>query len=233
MTEWLCILYYTPDSNFNDREGIGRTYILFLRSWHLVTSLHEKYVGKQWKSWQTLLSGLQNHCRWDCSHEIKKKSYDKPRQHFKMQRHYFAYKGLHSQSYGFSSSHVWLCELDHKEGWALKNWCSWTVVLENIPESPLVYKEIKPGNPKEINPEYSLEGLMLKLKFQYCGHRMQRADLLEKTMVLGKIEGRRRRGNRGWDAGWHHWLNGHEFERTLEDGEGWGNLACCSPWCYK
>ena len=74
-----------------------------------------------------------------------------------------------------------------------KNRCSLTVVLEKIPESPLVYK-IKPGNPKEINPKYSLKELMLKLKFQYCGHLMQRADLLEKTLILGKIEGRRRKG---------------------------------------
>ena len=83
-------------------------------------------------------------------------------------------------------------ELDHKEGWMLKNWCFWTVVLENIVESPSDCKEIKPVNPKEINPEYSLEVLMLKL--QYFGHLMWRADSLEKTLMLGKIEGGRRRG---------------------------------------
>ena len=96
-----------------------------------------------------------------------------------------------SQSYGFSSSHVWMWELDHKEGWAPKNWCFQTVVLEKTLESPLDCKEIKPVNPKGNQP-YSLEGLMLRL--QDFGHLMQRADSLNKTLMLGKIEGRRRRG---------------------------------------
>ena len=77
-----------------------------------------------------------------------KKSYDQPRQHIKKQRHYFANKGPSSQSFGFSSSHVWMWELDHKERWAPKNWCLWTVVLEKTLESPLDRKEIKPLNPK-------------------------------------------------------------------------------------
>ena len=80
-----------------------------------------------------------------CSLEEK---FDQPRQHIKKQKHYFANKGLSSQSYGFPSSHVWMWELDHKEGWALKNWCIWTVVLEKIPESPLGCKEIQPVHPK-------------------------------------------------------------------------------------
>ena len=77
-----------------------------------------------------------------------KKSYDQPRQHIKMQRHYFANKGPSSQGYGFSSSHVWMWELDYKESWALKNWCFWTVVLEKTLESPLDCKEIQPVHPK-------------------------------------------------------------------------------------
>ena len=81
---------------------------------------------------------------------------------------------------------------------------------------------------KEISPEYSLEGLMLKLKLQYFGHLMRRADSLEKTLMLGKIEGRRRRGEDEM-VGWHHRLNGHEFEQGLGDGEGQRSLACCSP----
>ena len=96
-----------------------------------------------------------------------------------------------SQSYGFSSSHVWMWELDHKEGWAPKNWCFQTLVLEKTLESPLDSKEIKPVNSKGNQP-YSLEGLMLRL--QDFGHLMQRADSLNKTLMLGKIEGRRRRG---------------------------------------
>ena len=77
-----------------------------------------------------------------------KESYDQPRQHIKKQRHYFAKKGLSSQSYGFSSSHVWMWELDCKESWVLKNWCFWAVVLEKTLESPLDCKEIQPVHPK-------------------------------------------------------------------------------------
>ena len=87
---------------------------------------------------------------------------------------------------------------------------------------------------KEINPECSLEGLMLQLKFQYFGHLMQRANSLEKTLILGKIEGR---GRRGWQrirwVGWHHWLNGHKSEQTPGDSEGQGSLVCYSTWVHK
>ena len=79
---------------------------------------------------------------------LKKECYDQPRQHIKKQRHYFANKGLSSQSYGFSNSHVWMWELDYKESWVPKNWCFWTVVLENTLESPLNCKDMKPVNPK-------------------------------------------------------------------------------------
>ena len=84
---------------------------------------------------------------------------------------------------------------------------------------------------KEINPECSLEGLMLKLKLQYFGHLMWRAHSLENTLMLGKIESRRRRGlTEDEMVGWHHWLNGHEFEQTPGDSEGQGSLEGCSPW---
>ena len=99
---------------------------------------------------------------------------------------------IDSQSYGFSSSHVGMWELDHKEGWAPKNWCFWTVVLDKTLESHLDCKEIDPVNPKGNQLWKSLEGLILKL--QYFGHLMQRANSLEKTLMLGKSEGRRRRG---------------------------------------
>ena len=84
---------------------------------------------------------------------------------------------------------------------------------------------------KEISPEYSLEGLMLKLKLQSFGHLMWRADSLEKTLMLGKIEGRKKRGvTEDEMVGWHHQLNGRDFEWTLGDSEGHGSLAFCSPW---
>ena len=155
-----------------------------------------------------------------------KKSYDQCRQHIKKQRHYFANKDLSSQGYGFSSGHVWMWELDCEESWATKNWCFWTVVLEKTLESPLVCKEIQPVNPKgnqswilkEISLEYSLEGLMLKLKLQYFGHLMRRTDSFEKTLMLGKIEGRRRRG---WQR--LRWLDGitKSMDMSLVNSGSW------------
>ena len=96
-----------------------------------------------------------------------------------------------------------MCELDHKESWASKNWCFWAVVLEKTLESPLDCKEINQSILKEISPEYLLEGLMLKLKLQYFGHLMWRTDSSEKTLMLGRIEGRRRRGQQRM-----RWLDG-------------------------
>ena len=123
-----------------------------------------------------------------------KKSYGKPRQCIKKQRHHLAYKSAYSQSYSFSSNHVWLWEVDHKEGWALKNWCfkfwCWRRLLR------ITWTARRSNQPilKEIKSEYSLEGLMLKLKLQYFGHLMWRADSLEKSLMLGEIEGMSRRG---------------------------------------
>ena len=86
---------------------------------------------------------------------------------------------------------------------------------------------------KEISPEYSLEGLILKLKLQYFGHLMWRTDSLEKTLMLGGIEGKRKRERQDEMVGWHHRINGHEFQQALEVGDGQGSLACCSPWGCK
>ena len=115
---------------------------------------------------------------------------------------YYANKVPSSQGCGFSSHHAWMWELDYKESWGPKNLCFWIVVLEKTLESPLDCKEIQ-SILKEISPEYSLEGLTLKLKLQYFGHLMRKADSFEKTLMLGKIEGGRRRG---WQR--TRWLDG-------------------------
>ena len=153
--------------------------------------------------------GLQNPCRWwlqpwnEKTLAPWKKSYDQPRQHIKEQRHYFANKNLSSQSYGFSSSHVWMWELDYKESWALKNGCFWTAVLEKTLESPLDCEEMQPVHPKGNQSWMFIGRTDAKLKLQYFGHLMQRTDSLEKTLMLKKMEGRRRRG---WQR--IRWLDG-------------------------
>jgi len=107
------------------------------------------------------------------------------------------------QGYGFSSSHVWMWELDYKESWAPMNWCFWTVVLEKTLRVPGTARRSNQSILKEISPGCSLEGLMLKLKLQYFGQLMRKADSFVKTLMLGKIEGRRRRGRQRM-----RWLDG-------------------------
>ena len=148
-----------------------------------------------------------------------KESYDQPRQHIKKQRHYFANKGLYSQGYGFSSGHVWMWEFDYNESWVQKKWRFWTEVLEKTLEGPWTARGSNQSILKGISPGCSLEGLMLRLKLQYFGHLMRRVDSLEKTLMLGGIGGRRRRGQQRMMAGWHHRLNAHEFGWT--PGVGW------------
>ena len=112
----------------------------------------------------------------------------------KKQRHHLANNGPYSQSYDFSSSHVQMRELDHKEGWTLKNWCFQIVLLKKTLESLLDFKEIKPVNSKENQSWILIGRIEAGLKLQYFGLLMQRVNSLEKTLMLGKIEGRRRRG---------------------------------------
>ena len=123
--------------------------------------------------------------------------------------------------------------LDHKENWALKNWCFWTVVLEKTLGVPWTAKRSNQSILKEINPEYSLEGLMLKLKLQYFGHLMQRMDSFEKTLMLGRWRTGGEGNNRGWDAWMAHPLNGHKSKPTPGAGNRQGGLGCYSPWGRK
>ena len=131
------------------------------------------------------------------------KIYDKPRQHIIKQRHYFANKGLSSQGYGFSSSHVWMWDLDYKERWAPKNWCFWAVVLEKTLESPLDCKEIQPVHPTGNQSWIFTESTDAEAESPIYGHLMWRTDSFEKTLMLGMIEVRKRRGQQRM-----RWLDG-------------------------
>ena len=171
-------------------------------------------------NWRMLVPGAKNHCGWLLQPQNQKlapwkKNYDKTRQHSKKQRHHFADKVPCIQSHIFSSSHVWLWGLDHKECWLLKNICFWVVVLEKT-GVPWTARRWKQSILKVINPEYSLEGLMLKLSLQDFGHLMWRADSLEKTLMLGKIEGRRRRVQQNM-----RWLNGITDSVSLNKLQEW------------
>ena len=157
-------------------------------------------MGKKWKQWQlsfswtpkslwmvTATMKLKDACSW-------KKSYDKPRQHIKKQRHHSANKRPSSQNYGFSSSHVWMWELDCKEIWKPKSWCFWTVVLEKTLESPLGYKANKPVNPKGNQSWIFTEKTDAEAETPIVWPPDAKNWLIgKKTLILGKTEGRRRR----------------------------------------
>ena len=163
-----------------------------------------------------------------------KKSYVKPRQCIKKQRHYPANKGLYTQSCGFSSSHVCMWEVDQKEGCVPKNWCFWIVVLEKTLVSPLDSKKIKPVNSK---------GNKCWIFIGRTGPEAE-APILWPPDVKSQLTGKDPDAGKDWRqeekrvtedemAGWHHWLNGHEFEQTQGDNEGQGSLECCSSWGCK
>ena len=196
--------------------------------------------GKGGSSDRFPLLQLQNHCGWWLQPWDQKiitswqESNDKPRQCVEKQRHYSADKSLYSQGYDLLSGHIWLCELDHKEGRPPKNWCLQTVVLEKTPDSPLDSKEIKPINLKGDQPwiftgktDAEAEASVFWLSDTICW-------LIEKFPDAGKDwEQKEKRVSENEMAGQHHWCNEHELGQTPRDGERQGGLACCSPWGHK
>ena len=198
-------------------------------------------MGKQWKQCQTLfLGGSKITADGDCSHEIKRclllgrkamtnlhsilKSRDIT---LPTKVHLVKAMVFPVAMYGCESWTVKKAERRRTDAFEL--WC-WRRLLR----VPWTARRSNQSILKEFSPEYPLEGLMLKLKLQYFDHLMWRTDSLEKTLMLGKIEGQEEKGMTEDEmVGWHHWLNEHEFEQTPGVGDGQGCLACCSPWSHK
>ena len=158
-----------------------------------------------------------------------KGSYDQPRQHIKKQRHYFANKGPSSQGCSFSSSHVWMWELDYKESWVPKNWCFWTVVMEKTLESPLDCKEIQPVHP-EGDQSWVFTGRSdVEAETPILWPPHAESWLIWKDPDVEKDWRREKGMTEDEMVGWHHRLDGHEFEQALGVGDGQGSLACYCP----
>ena len=197
-------------------------------------------MGKQWKQCQILFFwGSKITADGDCSHEIRRRLFlgrkaMKNLDSDKKQRHYFADKGLSNQSYGFSSSHAWMWELDHIDSWVLKNWCFWTVVSEKTLESPLDCKEIKPVHPKGNQSWIFIGRTDAKAEIPILWPPDAKNWLIGKDPDAGEDWKQEEKGTTEDEmVGCHHRLNGQELEQTAGDSEGQGSLACCSPWGHK
>ena len=162
-----------------------------------------------------------------------KESYDQPRQHIKKQRHYFANKGSSSQGFGFSSSHVWMWELDYKaecrRNDAFELWC-WRRLLRVLWTARRSNKSIL----KEINPGMFSGRTDAEAESPILWPPDAKNWLIWKDPDAGKGWRQEEEGTTEYEmVGWHHLLNGHEFEQALGVGDGHGSLACCSPWGHK
>ena len=161
------------------------------------------------------------------------KSYDKTRQCIEKKRHCFANKGLSSQSYVFFSSHVWMWELDHKESWAPKNWCFWTVVLEKTLKSPLGCKEIQPVHPQRNQCWISIGRTDVEAETNTLATWCEEPIHLKRPWFWERLKAGGEGVTEDEMVGWHHWLDGHDCEQATGIGVGQGSLACCSPWGCK
>ena len=150
------------------------------------------------------------------------------------QRHHCVNEGSYTQGYGLPTDYVQFWELDCKEGWASKNWCFWTVVLEETLESPLDCKEIKPINSKRNQPCILTGRTDAEAEAPKLGPPDLKSWLTGKDSDVGKDWSQVEKGMTEDEmVGWHHWLDEHECEQALGVGDGQGGLACCSPWGHK
>ena len=184
------------------------------------------FMGKKWKQGQIFMFlGSKSIEDGDYMLAPWKKSYDKFGQHIKKRRHHFADKVLCSQTYGFSSSHVWMWELDHNKGWVLKDWCFQTVVLEKTFESLLDSKEIKAVNPKRNQPWIFIGRIDAEAEAPILRPPDEKSWLTGKAPDDGKDwRQEKKRMTEDEMVGWHHQLNGHEVLqslRMLKDREAW------------
>ena len=183
--------------------------------------------------------GSKNTADGDCSREIKRrlllgrKVITNLDQHIEKQRHYFVNKGPSSKSYGFSSGHVCMWELDYKENWAPKNWCFWTVVLEKTFESPLDCKEIEPVHPGGDQSWMFIARTDVEGETPILWPPDVKSWLIWKDPDAGKDWEQKEKGTEDEMVGWHHWLSGHGFEWTPGVGDGQGGLTCCGSWSRK
>ena len=176
----------------------------------------------------------------DCSHEMKRclllgrKVMTNLDSILKKQRHYFAYKVPSSQSYGFSSSHVWMWEVYYKKGWAVKNWCFWTVVLEKTLESPLDNKGIQLVDLKGNQSWIFIGRIDAEAEAPILWPPDVKNWLIWKDSDAGKDWRQEEKGMTEDEmVGWHYQLEGLEFGQAPGVGDGQGSLACCSPWGHK
>jgi len=190
------------------------------RSWHPVPSLHGKYMGKQWNQWETCLF-------------IGRKAMTNLDSILKSRDITLLTKVCLVKAMLFPRVMLWKWEVDHKESWAPKNWCFWTAVLENTLESPLDCKEIQPVNPKR-NQIWLFTGRTdAEPEAPILGPPDAKSWLIRKDPDAEKDWRQEKGMTEDEMVGCHHWLNGHEFEQSPGDGEGQGNLACCSPLGHK
>ena len=188
----------------------------------------------QWKQWLILFFWAPKSLQVVIAAMKLKDAYsleessDQPRQHIKKQRRYFVNKGLSSQGYGFSSSHVWMRELDYRESWVLKNWYFWSVVLEKTLESPLDCKEIQPVHPKGNQSWVFIERTDVEAETPILWPPDAKNWLIGKDPDAGKDWRREEKGTtEDTMVGWHHWLDCHGCGWILGVGDGQGGLACC------